>query len=97
MTVTPATGTWSARVWTAGAEDKVNRVSFATTATVNTGAVQVTYVEESGVISAVSNIAADDENAPAEYYNLQGVRVNNPAPGIYIVRRGNKVSKVLVR
>lgn len=97
MTVTPATGTWAERVWTAATGENVNRVSFATTATVNTGAVQVTYMEAPGVVSAVSNIAVDNEDAPAEYYNLQGVRVNNPAPGIYIVRRGNKVSKVLVR
>lgn len=36
-----------------------------------------------------------DENAPVEYYNLQGIRVSdNPAPGLYIRRQGNKVSKV---
>lgn len=38
-----------------------------------------------------------DENAPAEYFNLQGVRVANPENGLYIVRRGAKVSKVLVK
>lgn len=40
-----------------------------------------------------------DDNAPAEYYNLNGVRVNsdNMTPGIYICRKGAKVSKVLVK
>ena len=38
-----------------------------------------------------------DENAPVEYYNLQGVRVENPANGLYIKRQGSKVEKVLVR
>ncbi len=38
-----------------------------------------------------------DSEAPAEYYNLQGVRVADPSNGIYIVRKGNKVSKVLVK
>lgn len=38
-----------------------------------------------------------DENAPAEYYNLQGVRVNNPENGLYICRQGNKVSKIQVK
>lgn len=38
-----------------------------------------------------------DENAPAEYYNLQGVRVAEPENGLYIVRRGNKVTKEVVR
>lgn len=38
------------------------------------------------------------ENAAAEYYNLQGVKVANPEKGgMYIVRRGAKVSKEIVR
>ncbi len=40
---------------------------------------------------------ASEENAPAEYYNMQGVRVANPDNGIYIVRRGSKVSKTVIR
>ena len=38
-----------------------------------------------------------DENAPAVYYNLQGVRVDNPAKGLYIKVQGNKTTKVLVK
>lgn len=38
-----------------------------------------------------------DENAPVEYYNLQGVRVANPSNGIYIRRQGTAVSKVMIR
>ena len=49
-------------------------------------------------LSAIETVAADfDENAPVEYYNLQGVRVANPANGIFIKRQGNKVEKVLVK
>lgn len=40
---------------------------------------------------------ASDENAPVEFYNLQGVRVANPESGIFIRRQGNKTSKVLVK
>ena len=48
--------------------------------------------------AALENVAAEAENAPAEYYNLQGVPVSNPANGnIYIVRRGTKTSKVLLK
>ncbi len=36
-----------------------------------------------------------DENAPVEYFNLQGVRVNNPVNGLYIMRQGDKVVKVV--
>ena len=48
--------------------------------------------------SGVADIAIDDENVPVEYYNLQGVRVNEPAAGTLVIRRqGAKVSKVLVK
>ena len=32
-------------------------------------------------------------DAPVEYYTIQGIRVENPSNGIYIVRQGNKVTK----
>lgn len=49
---------------------------------------------ESGIADVVA-----DENAPVEWYSLQGVRVNgeNLAPGIYIKRQGSKAVKVLVK
>lgn len=37
-----------------------------------------------------------DATAPI-YYNMQGIRVLNPSDGIYIVRRGNVVTKEYVR
>jgi hypothetical protein len=37
------------------------------------------------------------ENAPVEYFNIQGVRVENPENGLFIRRQGNKVSKVVIR
>ena len=46
---------------------------------------------------AVETILGDDSNAPAVYYNLQGVRVNNPEKGqLVIVRKGNKAQKVIM-
>ncbi len=41
--------------------------------------------------------AEPNETTAPIYYNLQGVRVDNPTPGLYIVVRGNKVSKETVR
>lgn len=38
-----------------------------------------------------------DNNAAVEYFNLQGVRVENPANGLYIRRQGAKATKVLVK
>jgi len=37
------------------------------------------------------------EDAPAEYFSLQGIRTSNPGKGIYIVRRGNRVTKEVIR
>lgn len=48
--------------------------------------------------NGISNVAVDNNNAKAEYYNIQGVRVNNPVSGqLYIVKKGNEVSKQVVR
>lgn len=46
--------------------------------------------------SGVAEIGVD-ENAPVEYYNLQGIRVENPENGLYIVKQGNKVTKKVIR
>lgn len=46
--------------------------------------------------TAVGAIEAETDAAPV-YYNLQGVRVAEPETGLYIVKRGDKVSKEIVR
>ncbi len=48
-------------------------------------------------LSGISNVTVADENAPVEYYNLQGVRVENPANGLYIKRQGKTATKVFVK
>jgi hypothetical protein len=49
--------------------------------------------------AAIGDVAVDTDNAPVEYYNLSGVRVNadNLATGLYVRRQGNKSSKIFVR
>lgn len=47
--------------------------------------------------AGVSDLVVEDENAPVEYYNLQGIRVANPENGIYIVKQGNKVTKRIIK
>lgn len=46
-------------------------------------------------VNGINDITADDD-AEAVYYNLQGIRVDNPAAGIYIERRGSKARKVMI-
>lgn len=81
--------------WTPSDNKEVKSIKFDATATTRISTMTVTY-SKSG--AGVGDILTDDSNAPAEYYNLQGVRVANPAAGnLYIVRQGNKVSKTIVR
>ena len=47
--------------------------------------------------TGIDEIGVDDCNAAVEYFNLQGVRVENPENGLYIRRQGNTVTKVLVK
>lgn len=38
-----------------------------------------------------------EEDTPVEYYNLNGMKVIEPSAGIYIRRKGNNVTKVVIR
>ena len=59
----------------------------------------VPYIKKGGDgPTAIEDVLDNDSNAPVEYYNLQGVRINEPAAGQVVIRRqGSKVSKVVVR
>ena len=56
---------------------------------------KTTIVNTSGIQSVEADDA--DENAPVEYFNLQGVKVDNPENGIFIKRQGKKVEKVIMQ
>lgn len=62
--------------------------------TVVFGETEITFTatKESGIEGVDAEAAT-----PAEYYNLQGVRVENPAEGLYIVVRGGKATKEYVK
>lgn len=60
-----------------------------------TGEVFSIYVDMNGGVTGVEGINA--ENVPAEYFDLQGRRVANPANGLYIEKRGEKVAKTFIR
>lgn len=64
--------------------------------TTGTQNIQTITVKYGLVDSGIADIEAE-ENGAVEYFNLQGVRVAEPANGLYIRRAGNKVEKVIVR
>ncbi len=64
-----------------------SKVTVAANCYIVIGTAAVNYVE--GVENA-------DADAPAEYFNLQGIRIANPSKGeIHVVRKGNKTYKAI--
>lgn len=64
------------------------------------GGLSTYLIAEPGFKAGVNDVIADaaDVNAPAEYFNIQGQRVANPAAGqLLIKRQGNTVTKELVK
>lgn len=45
--------------------------------------------------TGIDDIIVNEE--PVEYYNLQGIKVDNPAKGIFIKKQGNKATKVYMK
>lgn len=87
-------GTWNNLVWTPTTPSA--SVEFTSKGTSRYGTITVEYFQDT---EAIEGVDADNSNAPVEYYNLQGIRVNadNMPAGIYIRRQGTAVSKVLVK
>lgn len=84
------------------ADFKILSTSYEAESTFDAAAGKVTVpancyiVIGTSAVNAVEGVAADDMDAPAEYFNLQGIRIANPAKGeIHIVRKGNKTYKAI--
>ncbi len=60
-------------------------------------AIQTLAIDGNGETTGIEDVAVDSQNTPVEFFNLQGVRVENPSAGIFIRRQGNNVSKVIVK
>ena len=52
-------------------------------------------IVEDDTLTGVESVIAG-ENAPVEYYNLQGVKVARPENGIFIRKQGSKTTKVVL-
>jgi hypothetical protein len=56
---------------------------------------KASYVILGGELTGIEDVEFD-ENAPVEYYNLQGMKVANPEKGIFIKKQGKKATKVVL-
>lgn len=83
---------------TLGGQDLSTTLTGEQTLTYNANTMMMTFGDPAltMVEDGINNVVVEN-NAEAVYYNLQGVRVANPQGGIFIVKRGNEVSKVLVK
>lgn len=84
------------------ADFKILSTSYEAESTFDAAAGKVTVpancyiVIGTSAVNAVEGVEADDADAPAEYFNLQGIRIANPARGeIHIVKKGNKTYKAI--
>lgn len=61
--------------------------------------IAVYTLAEEGYQDGVESAIVDNNNAPVEYFNLNGVRVEraNMTAGLYISRQGSKVEKVVIK
>lgn len=58
----------------------------------------LSFTARSGNLSGITDAEIANGDGEAEYFNLQGVRVQGDiVPGVYIVRRGEKVTKEIIR
>lgn len=68
------------------------------TLTASLGELKRTFTIKTNAVASGINDMEADQNADAEYYSIQGIRVANPEQGeIYIVRRGANVTKEIYR
>lgn len=69
------------------------RIGWTNYQTLHEGYIPRKYTSTSGIETEM----ADDIAVPAEYYNLQGVKVSAPSGGIFIERRGSVSRKVVFK
>lgn len=84
-------GVLTDKTWTA--DGSVNNVMFGKSATGNNPVINsiTVYYEEKGTDTSVTTVESEGE---AIYYNLQGVRVQNPDKGIFVKVQNGKAVKI---
>lgn len=91
-------GMKSGRKWTPKNTDSLRQVFVLPITNKSGKRISLVNVVAKQSPTSVEGIGEDvDENAPVEYYNLNGVRVAEPENGIFIRRQGSKVTKIIVR
>ena len=91
---TAKTLTWTAPEIVSTDSKVYNKIDFASPSGVK--CLSRIQVELQDMPVGISDVELD-QNAPAEYYTIQGIRVAEPTEGLYIKVQGSKAQKVLIR
>ena len=54
------------------------------------------YVKTGTGVKVVVGASDGGDDAPVEYFNLQGAKVMNPEKGVFIKRQGSKATKIIL-
>lgn len=55
------------------------------------------YVTVNLLETGIDEVAVDSSDAHEEIYDISGRRVSNPTSGVYIIRKGDKVKKIVIK
>lgn len=84
--------------WKAEDSERIDRLTLTFNDYCRCGAIEITYLNEKESVASIALTPADNNtSAPAEYYNLQGIRVTDLTPGLYIVHRGSATTKEFIK
>ncbi len=76
--------------------DMIAKINDKKELVINSADCVVTSIKYTTGTGNINDMEISDNDAPAVYYNLQGIRVANPAQGnIYIKKQGAKATKVI--
>lgn len=107
-TVIKGAGSWDPKYWYFRDADNAGKIALnqagdlqwsieeAGDYNISVNTLDSTIKIEKWTSSSVIEIDAES-NTDTEYYNLQGIKIETPANGILIKRRGNKTTKVIVK
>ncbi|MDE7407915.1 MAG: hypothetical protein K2M76_05790, partial [Muribaculaceae bacterium] len=93
-------GTSATNMWLPAEGENLNTVLIKENDTAETQYSEHIYVVYADKIqSGIDAVEVENSNAPVEYFNLQGMRVNgdNLSTGIYVKRQGAKATKIYVK
>ena len=93
-TFSPGTYDEKTQTLTLGSNDNKS-VTITPNSTLRFSKITAYYTSSSTGINDIATI--DNDNTPVEYYNLQGVRVTSPTPGLYIRVQGKQATKVYLK